>query len=83
MEFNTTLDDSEKQVRVVIEEFKPYDPSNEDSGYTNYSVYLLGSNEEITDDLDGQERIQIEDEAYEYAVDHLGSTDDEEELNFE
>lgn len=83
MEFNTTLDDLEVQVKVIIEEFEPYDPRNGNLGYVNYSVYLLDSNEEITDDLDGQERIQIEDEAYEYAVDHLGSTDDEEELNFE
>lgn len=85
MEFNTTLDDLEKQVKVIIEEFEPYDPRNGKLGYVHYSVYLLGSNEEITDDLDGQERIQIEDEAYEYAMDQIGIVDDEEmeELNFE
>lgn len=37
------------------------------------------------DDLDGQERIQIDSEAYEYCMDQIGITEDEEmeELNFE
>lgn len=85
MEFNTTLDDLEVEVKVIIEEFVPYDPHISHSGYTKYRVYLLGSDEEVTDDLDGQERIQIDSEAYEYCMDQIGITEDEEmeELNFE
>lgn len=83
-QFETVLVDTDKKVKVIIDEFVQYDPMNDsDTGYTNYRVF---SNDiDITDQLSIDEEIQISSEAYEYCVDQIGVVDDEEmeELNFE
>lgn len=84
LQFETVLVDTDKKVKVVIDEFVQYDlMSDSDTGYTNYRVF---SNDiDITNNLLIDEEIQLASETYEYCVDQIGITDDEEieELNFE
>lgn len=84
LQFETVLVDTDKKVKVVIDEFVQYDPMiDTETGYTNYRVFI--NDEEITDDLTLDEEIQISSEAYEYCVDQIGVVDDEEmeEVDFE
>lgn len=84
LEFNTVLEQSDKVVKVIVDEFVQYDPMvREDTGYVNYRVFI--DDIDITENLSTEEDIQLKNEAYEYCVDQIGITDDEEieELDFD
>jgi len=84
LEFNTVLEQSDKAVKVIVDEFVQYDPmANEDTGYVNYRAFI--DDIDITENLSTEGDIQLNNEAYEYCVDQIGITDDEEieELDFD
>lgn len=83
IEFNLVLDFSEEEVRVVIDDYIPYDKSKGILASVEYRVFL--EDDDVSDELIGEDAIQVWHAAHDYMEKYNGITDDEEmeELDFE